>query len=92
MENEQPRRRRTGRTVALIAAAAVLGVLAGTVTGYAVQLDRAPTPLPPLAQQHLPAPKPVAADDATTPRPRTTSGGWRSAGGTRASTGSWRSG
>ncbi|WP_190344505.1 hypothetical protein [Streptomyces venezuelae] len=58
--------RRVGRTVALIAVAVVLGVLAGTATGYAVQSGRPPTPLPPLAQQHLPAPKPVAADDATT--------------------------
>ncbi|MER5933771.1 hypothetical protein [Streptomyces sp. NPDC002054] len=72
MESEQigpgPGRatRRVGRTVALIAAAAALGILAGTATGYAVQSGRAPTPLPPLAQQHLPAPKPVAADDATT--------------------------
>ncbi|MCY0953742.1 hypothetical protein [Streptomyces sp. H27-S2] len=60
-----PRRRR-GRTTPLIAAAAVLGVLAGTVAGYAVQYHRAPTPLPPLAQQNLVTPKAVAPDDSTT--------------------------
>ncbi|MGW7140748.1 hypothetical protein [Streptomyces xanthophaeus] len=62
----EARRRGRARTPLLIAAAAVLGVLAGTVTGYAVQYDRAPTPLPPLAQQGLTAPKPIAPDDATT--------------------------
>uniref|UniRef100_A0AAU2JSX4 Tat pathway signal sequence domain protein n=1 Tax=Streptomyces sp. NBC_00049 TaxID=2903617 RepID=A0AAU2JSX4_9ACTN len=60
-----PRRRR-GRTVLLIAGAAVFGVLAGTVTGYAVQYHREPTPLPPLAQQKLDTPKPLAADGETT--------------------------
>ncbi|MEV7414657.1 hypothetical protein [Streptomyces sp. NPDC089919] len=60
--NEKPPRRR-GRTTALIAAAAVLGALAGTATGYAVQYDREPTPLPPLAQPGLrhAAPKPATA-------------------------------
>ncbi|WP_411101620.1 hypothetical protein [Streptomyces sp. cmx-4-9] len=62
------RRRSRARTPLLIAAAAVLGVLAGTVTGYAVQYDRDPTPLPPLAQQDVAAPKPIAPDDATTHR------------------------
>ncbi|WP_251072316.1 hypothetical protein [Streptomyces sp. ISL-43] len=61
-----PRRRRAGRTVLLIAGAAVLGVLAGTVAGYAVQYDREPTPLVPLAQQDLVSPKALAPDDATT--------------------------
>ncbi len=60
-----PRRRR-GRTTLLIAGAAVLGVLAGTVTGYAVQYHREPTPLPPLAQQKLVTPKALAPDDTTT--------------------------
>ncbi|MFD3551045.1 hypothetical protein ACFWWA_02995 [Streptomyces goshikiensis] len=60
-----PRRRR-GRTTLLIAGAAVLGVLAGTVTGYAVQYDREPTPLPPLAQPLPAGPKALAPDDATT--------------------------
>ncbi|MGW6703485.1 hypothetical protein ACWGDE_01140 [Streptomyces sp. NPDC054956] len=61
-----PRRRRGGRTVLLIAGAVVLGVLAGTVTGYAVQIDREPTPLAPLAQAGLVSPKALAPDDATT--------------------------
>jgi hypothetical protein len=41
--------RRRGRTTVLIAAAAVLGVLAGTGVGYRIQYDREPTPLAPLA-------------------------------------------
>lgn len=61
----RPRRRR-GRTALLIAAALALGTLAGTATGYAIQYDRDPTPLPPLAQRKLPAPKALAPDDATT--------------------------
>lgn len=61
-----PRRRRGRRTVLLIAGAAVLGVLAGTVAGYAVQYDREPTPLAPLAQADLVSPKALAPDDATT--------------------------
>ncbi|MCJ0873647.1 hypothetical protein [Streptomyces sp. AP-93] len=52
--------------VLLIAGAVVLGVLAGTATGYAVQYDREPTPLAPLAQADLVAPKALAPDDATT--------------------------
>jgi hypothetical protein len=42
----KPRRR--GRTTLLIAAAAVLGVLAGGGLGYRIQQQRDPTPLPPL--------------------------------------------
>ncbi|MFF3016380.1 hypothetical protein [Streptomyces sp. NPDC057939] len=61
-----PSRRRRGRATLLIAAALVLGTLAGTVTGYAIQYHREPTPLPPLAQQELDTPKPLAADAATT--------------------------
>ncbi|NKQ26652.1 hypothetical protein [Streptomyces galbus] len=34
----------------MVAAAAVLGTLAGTCVGYLVQADRDPTPLPPLSQ------------------------------------------
>lgn len=63
-----PPRRSRSRTTLLIAAAAVLGVLAGTITGYTVQYHRAPTPLPPLAQQKVAAPVPVAPNDATTRR------------------------
>ncbi|MFD0356199.1 hypothetical protein ACFVHW_21040 [Streptomyces sp. NPDC127110] len=61
-----PRRRGRGRTTLLIAAALVLGALAGTVTGYAVQYHRPPTALPPLAQQKPDAPKALAPNDATT--------------------------
>lgn len=61
-------RRRGGRTTALIAGAAVLGVLAGTITGYAVQYHREPTPLPPLAQQKMAAPQPAAMNDSTSRR------------------------
>lgn len=61
-----PRARRRGRTVLLVATAAVLGVVAGTCTGYLVQADRTPTPLPPLSQPVVkqaegPAPEPLAA-------------------------------
>ncbi|MGW8990264.1 hypothetical protein ACWGRF_10110 [Streptomyces zhihengii] len=63
-----PRPRRRGRTAALIAAAAVLGVLGGTVTGYTVQYHREPTPLPALSQPDLRNPKPVPAKPGTTAR------------------------
>lgn len=63
-----PKRRR-GRTVALVAVAAVLGVVAGTCAGYLVQADREPTALPPLSQPVLaqakgeaPEPLPAARD------------------------------
>ncbi|MEV6577585.1 hypothetical protein AB0M92_05370 [Streptomyces sp. NPDC051582] len=56
------------RTVLLIAGAAVLGVLAGTVTGYAIQYHREPTPLPPLAQQKIDQPKPQAPNESTSAR------------------------
>ncbi|MEW2163313.1 hypothetical protein AB0912_09960 [Streptomyces sp. NPDC007084] len=47
----EPRaRRRRGRTALLIATAAVLGLVAGTCTGFVVQAGRAPTKLPPLSQ------------------------------------------
>lgn len=46
----------------------MLGVVTGTVTGYAVQYGRPPTPLPPLARQDLATPAPLAANDATTDR------------------------
>ncbi|MEV6739307.1 hypothetical protein AB0N14_21200 [Streptomyces sp. NPDC051104] len=45
--------RRSGRTTLLIAAAAVLGVVAGTCTGYVIQAEREPTALPPLSQPVL---------------------------------------
>ncbi|WP_405677220.1 hypothetical protein OG292_22055 [Streptomyces sp. NBC_01511] len=64
----RPRPRRGRRTTALLAGAAVLGVLAGAVTGYAVQYQRPPTPLPPLAQAELGTPELVPADGRTTAR------------------------
>jgi hypothetical protein len=54
---DAPAKRRRGRTVALICAAAVLGLVAGTCAGYLVQADREPTPLPPLSQPVLPQAK-----------------------------------
>ncbi|MEU0087952.1 hypothetical protein [Streptomyces sp. NPDC006274] len=60
--------RRRGRTTLLIAAAAVLGAVAGTVTGYAVQYHREPTPLPALSQPDIRTPKPVRTDGNTTAR------------------------
>ncbi|MFS8199219.1 hypothetical protein ACLVWQ_11090 [Streptomyces sp. CWNU-52B] len=42
--------RRRGRTTLLIATAAVLGLVAGTCTGYLIQADREPTALPSLSQ------------------------------------------
>ncbi|UYQ62993.1 hypothetical protein [Streptomyces peucetius] len=62
------RTRRRGRTTLLIAAAAVLGAVAGTVTGYAVQYHREPTPLPALSQPDIRTPKPVQANRNTTAR------------------------
>ncbi|MFJ7068866.1 hypothetical protein [Streptomyces sp. NPDC101115] len=55
-------RRRGGRTLALLAVAAVLGIVGGTAVGYGIQADREPTPLPALNQPGLaypaePAPK-----------------------------------
>lgn len=47
---EASRPRRRGRTALLIATAAVLGVIAGTCTGFVVQAGREPTRLPPLSQ------------------------------------------
>ncbi|MEU7067559.1 hypothetical protein [Streptomyces sp. NPDC046161] len=60
--------RRRGSTSLLIAAGLVLGAVAGTATGYVVQYDREPTPLPPLAQQSIDTPAPLAPNAATTRR------------------------
>lgn len=49
--SSRPRRR--GRTVRLIGAAALLGLVAGTCAGYLVQAGREPTKLPPLSQPAL---------------------------------------
>lgn len=67
-EPRAPRRGPGRRTVAVIAAGAALGVLAGTVTGYAIQYGRKPTPLPPLARQHLTQPKPQAPNESASAR------------------------
>ncbi|WP_307818673.1 hypothetical protein [Streptomyces sp. MBT62] len=58
--------RRRGRTALLIAVAAVLGVVAGTCTGFLVQANRAPDKLPALSQPKLtqakgPAPERLSA-------------------------------
>ncbi|MFH0521707.1 hypothetical protein ACHBTE_31565 [Streptomyces sp. M41] len=63
---EPPRAGRRGRTAALIACAAVLGLVAGTCTGYLIQADRKPDKLPSLSQPKLPqakgaAPEPLPA-------------------------------
>ncbi|MFK4690756.1 hypothetical protein [Streptomyces pristinaespiralis] len=60
--------RRRGRTALLIAAAAVLGVVAGVATGYTVQYHREPTSLPVLSQPEIRTPKPVRAGSDTTAR------------------------
>ncbi|MEU3448647.1 hypothetical protein AB0H29_15700 [Streptomyces thermolilacinus] len=61
-------RRRWGRTVLLIAAAAVIGVSAGTAVGYKIQADRPPTPLPPLNQPGLAYPaKPLPKGEEPAP-------------------------
>ncbi|MET8023614.1 hypothetical protein [Streptomyces avermitilis] len=52
-EAAPPASRRRGRTTALIAAAAVLGVVAGTCTGFLIQAGREPTELPSLSQPVL---------------------------------------
>ncbi|MFI7504293.1 hypothetical protein ACIBVL_38610 [Streptomyces sp. NPDC049687] len=58
--------RRRGRTALLIAGAVVLGLVAGTCTGYLIQADREPTKLPSLSQPTMlqakgPAPEPLSA-------------------------------
>ncbi|MFJ7998691.1 hypothetical protein ACIQ7D_16325 [Streptomyces sp. NPDC096310] len=48
--------------------AAVLGLVGGTATGYAIQADRPPTPLPTLAQPGLAYPaRPLPAGEAAKP-------------------------
>ncbi|MEV5933971.1 hypothetical protein AB0L56_14830 [Streptomyces sp. NPDC052079] len=62
--------RRRGRTAALIGAALVLGLVAGTCTGYLVQADREPTPLPPLSQPVLTQAKGKAPEPLSTAQDR----------------------
>ncbi|MFE6721837.1 hypothetical protein ACFVDU_30145 [Streptomyces albidoflavus] len=52
-----PRRRPRGLTSLIVACAALVGVVGGTATGYAIQAEREPTPLPPLSQADLAYPK-----------------------------------
>ncbi|MBB1256321.1 hypothetical protein H3146_23620 [Streptomyces sp. OF3] len=49
----------------MIAAAALLGVVGGVATGYTVQAERPPTPLPPLSQPDLAYPKKRLPADQT---------------------------
>ncbi|MET9653910.1 hypothetical protein ABZZ44_27060 [Streptomyces sp. NPDC006460] len=63
------RGRRAGRTVALIAVAAVLGIVGGTAVGYGVQAEREPTPLPALNQADLAYPKPLPKGGTIEPLP-----------------------
>lgn len=64
------KRRPRGRTTLIIAAAAVLGIAAGTAVGYGVQAGRAPTPLTALSQPGLAYPaKALPADQVPDPLP-----------------------
>ncbi|MER5712378.1 hypothetical protein [Streptomyces sp. NPDC002122] len=60
-------RRRALRTVGLIAVAAVLGLVGGTATGYGIQAEREPTPLPALNQPGLVYPKPLPKGEEPEP-------------------------
>lgn len=60
--------RRWGRTLALLAAALLVGTAGGTAVGYRIQADREPTALPPLAQADLAYPGDrLPADQAALP-------------------------
>ncbi|MEU9359376.1 hypothetical protein AB0D35_14900 [Streptomyces sp. NPDC048301] len=64
------RARPRGRTALLIAAAALVGISAGTAVGYGIQAERPPTPLPALSQAELAYPaKPLPADKVPPPLP-----------------------
>ncbi|MFC9704260.1 hypothetical protein ACFTWD_26600 [Streptomyces sp. NPDC056943] len=60
-------RRRALRTAGLIAVAAVLGLVGGTATGYGIQAEREPTPLPALNQPGLAYPKPLPKGEEPEP-------------------------
>ncbi|WP_435974849.1 hypothetical protein [Streptomyces sp. Qhu_M48] len=62
-------RRRVLRTVGLIALAAVIGLVGGTATGYGIQAEREPTPLPALNQPGLAYPKPLPKGAEPAPLP-----------------------
>ncbi|MQY13132.1 hypothetical protein SRB5_32730 [Streptomyces sp. RB5] len=61
--------RRRGRIALLLAAAALLGTVAGVTYGYRVQADEPPTALPPLSQPGLAYPKALAAGKEPDPLP-----------------------
>lgn len=63
-----PRRRPRGLTTLIVACAALVGVVGGTATGYAVQAEREPTPLPPLSQADLAYPE-KALPESKRPQP-----------------------
>jgi hypothetical protein len=63
------RTRPRGRTALIVACAALLGVVAGVATGYTVQADRKPTPLPPLSGPKLSYPKERLSADEYEPLP-----------------------
>ncbi|RZE92922.1 hypothetical protein [Streptomyces albidoflavus] len=56
-ETPARRRRPRGLTTLIVACGALVGVVGGTATGYAVQAEREPTPLPPLSQADLAYPE-----------------------------------
>lgn len=63
-----PRRRPRGLTSLIVACAALVGVVGGTATGYAIQAERKPTPLPALSQADLAYPK-KALPESKRPEP-----------------------
>lgn len=65
MEESNAVRRRGRGTAGIVVGAAVLGVLAGTGTGWAIQRERPPTPLPPLTGA-MPG-RPASASPAPAP-------------------------
>ena len=64
-----PARRPRGRTSLLLASAALLGIVAGVATGYTIQADREPTPLPPLSRAKLAYPAEHVPEDEWEPVP-----------------------
>ncbi|WP_047465954.1 hypothetical protein [Streptomyces sp. M10] len=69
-ETPSPRRRPRGLTTLIVACAALVGVVGGTATGYAIQAERKPTPLPALSQADLAYPK-KALPESERPAPLT---------------------
>lgn len=63
-----PRRRPLGLTTLIVACGALVGVVGGTATGYAIQAEREPTPLPPLSQADLAYPE-KALPESKRPQP-----------------------